>query len=122
MRRRGVLQGHHHRGQAWTGIGFRPVVVLEFLHPLFERIRHEVLHLLRGGAWPCGNNGECFHREWRIFGTSQAEVRKHPDRGEGDDQEQRDGSFADGERGKIEAFHCIAACSVAARTRSPSCR
>ena len=62
-RRRAVLQGHRHEGEARPRQGLDAVVPAQLLHPLLERFGDEILHLLRGGARPRRGDGQHLDRE-----------------------------------------------------------
>jgi len=57
-----------------------------------------ILHLLRRGARPCGDDRHLLDRERRVFCASELEERKNASAGNQQDQKQRDGSLAHGER------------------------
>src|SRR5260370_13988541 len=84
------------------------VVVSEFLHPLFQRLSYEILHLLGRRAWPPRRHGEHLDRKARVFGSPQVEICKYPGNDDREEEEERDGSFTDGKRRKVDStFHFL---------------
>ncbi|MNS72340.1 hypothetical protein D3C72_1057480 [compost metagenome] len=129
-RRRAVFQGHRHEGEPWPREGLGAVVPLQFLHPLFQRFGHQVLHLLRRGAGPGGHHRQRLDRETGVFRPPQLQEGEDAGRRHRDDEKQRDGALAHRDRRNIEPAHCAAPavaasarrpCGAATRTVSPSC-
>ena len=60
--RRIVPQRDGQKCQARTGERVHVVVVFEFLETFFERLRHQILHLLCGRSRPCSRDREYFDR------------------------------------------------------------
>src|SRR6266478_5706756 len=80
------------------------VVISKLLHPLFQRLRYQVLHLLRGCARPCRRHRKDLDREAWIFGAAQLEIGKRPGNDHCKKKEEGDGTFPYRERRKIEAL------------------
>lgn len=121
-RRRGVvLERDHHQRQARPGQCFHPVVPLQFLHPLFQRIGHQILHFLRRGARPDSGRRQGFDGECGVLGTAETEERVGARQSQCHDQEQCDPALAHREGGQVESAHCIATFVEAIWTRSPTC-
>ena len=99
LRRRGlVLQRQRDIRHAGTGIGFGTVIPFEFLQALFQRLRDLILDLLRGRTRPDGNRRHLLHGEGRIFRASQSKKGVNTGNRHQNDQKQRDGTLADGQR------------------------
>ena len=100
-----VLQRNRHVRVTWPCGRLDPVVPGQFLKPLLQRFGDEVLHLARRRAWP--------YRRDRQGLDGEGGVLRPPEHEEGvgacgrhqEDEEQGDGAFANGDRGKIEIQH-----------------
>jgi hypothetical protein len=75
---------------------------VQLLHPFFERLGHQVLHLLGRGSWPDRRDRETLDREGRVLRT--AEPQECADAGEDDrdDKKQRYRPLPNGEGGENE--------------------
>ncbi len=104
-RRRAVLQRHLQHGDAGPGQSLHPVVPAQLLHALLQRLGHQVLHFLGGGARPHGRHRQGLDDEGGVLGAAQAQEGVDAGEDDGDDQEQRDRALAHGQRGEIEAVH-----------------
>src|SRR6185437_5978393 len=81
------------------------VVPAQLLHPLLEGFGHEILHLRCRSAGPGGDDRHLLDGERRIFRASELEEGDDAGDGDGQEQKQRDGALAYGERGQIERAH-----------------
>src|SRR6516162_8078931 len=110
------------------------VVISKLLHPLFKRLRYQVLHFPRSSAWPCR-----LDREGWVLGATQLKVGKCSSNDHCKKKEKSDGTFAYRESRKVDSLlgvrffleirflsletaHWIAAFASATRTRCPSLR
>src|SRR3546814_5033007 len=50
----GVAEYDCHVHRAWPGDSFHAFIIAQFLNPLFQAIRHQILHFFGVNAWPCG--------------------------------------------------------------------
>src|SRR5712671_5611659 len=80
------------------------VVISKLLHPLFQRLRYQVLHLLRGCARPCRRHRKELDREGWVFGAAQLEIGKRPGNDHCKKKEEGDGTFPYRERRQIDAL------------------
>ena len=117
-----VAERQGHQRHSGTREGLDPIVPAQLLHALFERLRDQVLHLLRGCARPHRGDRQILDREGRILGPAEPRERIDPGKDDRNDQEQGDCPLPNRERGQIEAAHLSAASVAATRTSSPSCR
>src|SRR3546814_718257 len=104
----------------FRSIGFAPVVPGQLLHPLLERLGDLILHLLGGRARPGGREGDDLDREVRILGAAEVQECEKTGDGDGNDEEQGDGSLANRQRGEVEAAHRALPC-LSTRTSCPLC-
>src|SRR5260370_26478710 len=79
------------------------VVVSEFLHPLFQRLSYEILHLLGSRARPRRRHGEHLDRKAGVFSSPQVEVCKCPGNDYREEEEERDGPLTDGKRREVDS-------------------
>ena len=66
-----ILQIEHHLHDARSCKSLDAIVPMQFLQPLLQRIRDQILHFLCRGARPYGGDGESLDREGRILGAAQ---------------------------------------------------
>ena len=108
IRRCVVLELDREESQTGSGVRVYMVVVGEFLHPLFERVRYEILHLLGSRARPCCGDRKDLDREVGIFRSPQLEIGEGSSDDDRDQEEERDRSLSDGQRGKVQAAFRVA--------------
>ena len=118
-----VLQRNRHIRIAGACGCLHPVVPSQLLKPLLQRFGDEVLHLARRRARPYRRDRQGLDGEGGILRPSEHEEGVGTGGHQQEEEEQGDGPFANGDRGKIEAVHRDA---VSAFRRSPhalpSCR
>jgi hypothetical protein len=117
-----ALERQRYEGEARPRHCLDPVVPPQLLQPLFKRLGDEILHLLRGRAWPCGSDGQHLHREGRIFGAAELDEGISSCGRDREDEKESDRALPYGQRGEIEAAHCKAMASLATRTCAPGLR
>ncbi len=102
-RRRAVEQGQRGERQARPRVRFRTVVPAQLLHALFELLGDLILHFLRGGARPRGDDRHHLDRKRRVFRAAQLEEGNEPRQRDQADEEQSHGALAHRERRQVEA-------------------
>ena len=105
LRRRGIAEGHLHRGEGRLRIGLHLLEVRQLLQLLLDGICDLGLHLLRGRARPDHGDVDHLHREERILRTPELLIGEEPGDAEDDHQEQHQRRVTDGPGRKIEALH-----------------
>ena len=116
-----VLQRDGHIRVAGPRGRLDPVVPGQLLKPLLQRFGDEVLHLARGRARPCRRDRQGLDGEVGVLRAPEHDEGVGAGGRQQEDEEQGDGPFANGDRGKIEA-HQLLLLSEAVLTRAPSCR
>ena len=118
-----VLQRNRHIRVTWPCGRLHPVVPGQLLKPLLQRFGDEVLHLARRRARPCRRDRQGLDGEGGVLRPSEHEEGVGAGGHQQEEEEQGDGPFANGNRGKIEAHQLRSALlSDAVLTRAPSCR
>ena len=118
-RRRAVLERDRHIRVTRPRGRLDPVVPGQLLKPLLQRFGDEVLHLARRRARPCRRDRQGLDGEVGVLRPSEHEESVGACGRQQEDEEQGDGPFANGDRGKIEAHQSLLL-SDAALTRAPS--
>src|SRR5260370_12114334 len=80
------------------------IVISKLLHPLFKRLRYQVLHFLRGSARPCRRHRKYLDREGWVFGATQIEVGKCSSNDHGKKKEESVRQFPYRKGGKVDAL------------------
>ena len=93
-----VAQDHRGERQARSRERLGPVIPAEFLHPLLQPFGDQLFHLLCRSARPSRDDGHLLDREGRVFRATQRQEGHDAGDGNRDEQEQRDGALAYGER------------------------
>ena len=116
-----VLQRNRHVRITWPCGRLHPVVPGQLLKPLFQGLGDLVLHLARRCARPHRGDRQGLDGEGRVLSPPEHQEGVDARGRQQDDEEQGYSSFANGDRGKIEA-HQLLLLSEAVLTRAPSCR
>ena len=104
-----VLQPNRHIRKTWPCGRLDPVVPGQFLKPLLQRFGDEVLHLARRRARPCRRDRQGLDGEGGVLGAPELDEGVGARGRQQEDEEQGDGPFANGDRGKIEV-HLSCSC------------
>src|SRR5260370_3848761 len=80
------------------------IVIRKHLQPLFQQLRYQVLHFLRGSSRPCRRHRKYLDREGWVFGATQIEVGKCSSNDHGKKKEESDRPFPYRKSGKVDAL------------------
>ena len=100
-----VLQRNRHVRITWPCGRLHPVVPGQLLKPLLQRFGDLVLHLARRRARPYRRDRQGLDGEGGVLRPPEHEEGVGACGRQQEDEEQGDGPFANGDRGKIEIHH-----------------
>ncbi|HET6472383.1 MAG TPA: hypothetical protein VFG38_11105 [Pseudomonadales bacterium] len=119
-RRRTVLQRDRHVRVTRSSRRLHPVVPVQLLKALLQRLCDEVLHLARCRTGPSRRHRQILEGESRILRAPEHDERVSAGSQQQKDEEQRDGTLANGDCRKIES-HQTPPLPEPVLTRAPSC-